>query len=622
MFSFANPEYLYLLLLLPVVAGLFWFSQRAKAKKIAKFGRAGVVKELMPEQSKYKPWIRLTVELVLLATIVVILARPRGGAQETNTTMKGIEVMICLDVSNSMNAASDDDAPDVSRLQRSKQVLEKLIDRITGNKVGLIVFAGNAYMQMPITGDAQSAKMYLSSINTDMVPTQGTAIGAAINMACQCFSSNPRTQKTIIVITDGENFEDDAVSSAEDARKKGISVNVVGIGSVNGSPVPTADGEVLTDENGSPAISKLNEKGAMEIAKGGKGVYVNGAASDAVDALNDQLMKLSKTDLGSYNYSLESELFPIFARPQEPNPEAIQFLHQKRAKEMKYSTIYIVLSVMSITWLCACSSHNDGNKPAESTKAERNFIVEGNEQYAQGNYTEAEAAYRKALTENPNSAMAQFNLASALLRQDPKMGKNAPAPVQPQQTDTTQQEQMSEQLQHAVEILKSLVESSTEPAVVSVAAYDLGNISYKQQDYGQAIECYKEALRKKPKYDDARYNLRMAQLKQKDKNKNQNKNQNQNKDKNKDQNKDKNKDKDKDKQNQDKKDQNKDQDKNQDKQNQQQQQQQQQKGGMSQQNMEQILRTMQNQENATQQRVNAARAKQQQGERARTRNKW
>ena len=264
---------------------------------------------------------------------------------------------------------------------------------------------------------------------------------------------------------------------------------------------------------------------------------------------------------------------------------------------MKHSTIYIVLSVMSLTWLCACSSHNDGNKPAESTKAERNFIVEGNEQYALGNYTEAEAAYRKALTENPNSAMAQFNLASALLRQDPKMGKNAPAPAQPQQTDTTQQEQMSEQLQHAVEILKSLVESSTEPAVVSVAAYDLGNISYKQQDYGQAIECYKEALRKNPKYDDARYNLRMAQLKQKDKNKNQNKNQNQNKDK-------------------------KDEYKNQDKQNQQQQQQQQQKGGMSQQNMEQILRTMQNQENATQQRVNAARAKQQQGERARTRNKW
>lgn len=314
MFSFANPEYLYLLLLLPVVAGLFWLSQRAKAKKIAKFGRPGVVKELMPEQSSYKPWIRLAVELLLLTIIVVILARPRGGAQETNTTMKGIEVMICLDVSNSMNAASADDAPEVSRLQRSKQVLEKLIDRVTGNKVGLIVFAGNAYMQMPITGDAQSAKMYLNSISTDMVPTQGTAIGAAINMACHCFSSNPRTQKTIIVITDGENFEDDAVSNAEEAKKNGISVNVVGIGSVNGAPVPSADGEVLIDDNtGKPALSKLNEKAAMEIAKAGKGTYVNGAASDAVDELHDQLQKLSKSDLGNYTYSLENELFPVFA---------------------------------------------------------------------------------------------------------------------------------------------------------------------------------------------------------------------------------------------------------------------------------------------------------------------
>ncbi len=313
MFSFANPEYLYLLLLLPVVAGLFWLSWRSKAKRIAKFGRPEVVKELMPEQSKYKPWIRLSVELLLLASIIVILARPRGGAEETSATMKGIEVMVCLDVSNSMNAASSDNAPDVSRLQRSKQVLEKLIDRLTGNKVGLIVFAGNAYMQMPITGDAQSAKMYLGSISTDMVPTQGTAIGAAINMACQCFSSNPRSQKTIIVITDGENFEDDATSSAEEARKNGISVNVVGIGSVNGSPVPSADGEVLTDDNGNPAVSKLNEKGAMDIAKAGKGMYVNGAASDAVDQLSSQLEKLSKSDLGNYSYSLENELFPIFA---------------------------------------------------------------------------------------------------------------------------------------------------------------------------------------------------------------------------------------------------------------------------------------------------------------------
>ena len=265
-----------------------------------------------------------------------------------------------------------------------------------------------------------------------------------------------------------------------------------------------------------------------------------------------------------------------------------------------------MLCGLALTALCACSSHST-DEPAQSTKAERNFIVEGNEQYAGGNYTEAEAAYRKALTANPNSAMAQFNLASALLRQDTKMGKNAPAPASPspEQGEDSQQEQMSKQLQDAVEILKNLAENSTDPQIVSVAAYDLGNISYRQQDYGQAIESYKESLRKNPKFNDARYNLRMAQLKQNDKNKNQDK-KNQDKDKNKEKNKDK----------QDKKDQNKNQDK------QSQQQQQQQKGGMSQQNMEQILRTMQNQENATQQRVNAARAKQQEGERSRTRNKW
>ncbi len=286
---------------------------------------------------------------------------------------------------------------------------------------------------------------------------------------------------------------------------------------------------------------------------------------------------------------------------------------------MKHTAFFTHFALwgLALTSLCACTSHSD--EPAQSTKAERNFIVEGNEQYAKGNYTEAEASYRKALTANPNSAMAQFNLASALLRQDPKMGKNAPAPAAaaPQQGGEQQQEQMSKQLQDAVEILKSLTENSTDAQIVSVAAYDLGNISYRQQDYGQAIECYKESLRKNPKYDDARYNLRMAQLKQNDNKNNQNKNQDKNKDK---QNKDKDKNKDKNKDNKDKKDQNN----NQDKQNQQQQnqQQQQQKGSMSQQNMEQILRTMQNQENATQQRVNAARAKQQEGERSRTRNKW
>ncbi|MDO4512034.1 MAG: tetratricopeptide repeat protein, partial [Bacteroidales bacterium] len=221
---------------------------------------------------------------------------------------------------------------------------------------------------------------------------------------------------------------------------------------------------------------------------------------------------------------------------------------------MKLLITRYVMPVVAIFALGACSSEEE---PVQSTKAERNFIVEGNEAYAEGDYAEAEAAYRKALSENEASEMAQFNLASALLRQDPKMGKNAPAPMQPQQADTASQEEMSQQLQAAVEILKNLAENSIDPRIVSVAAYDLGNISYKQQDYGQAIECYKEALRKNPKYDEARYNLRMAQLKNKDNKNNQNQNnqnKDQNKDKDKDQDKDQNKDQNKDQDKQDQKD--------------------------------------------------------------------
>lgn len=313
MFSFAHIEYLYLLLLLPVVVVLFLMARRSRSRKLARFGRLAVVGDLMPDVSKYKPWIRLTVQLLLLAVVIIILARPRGGAKMTNTTVHGVEVMIALDVSNSMNAASDDNVQGISRLQRSKLVLEKLIDQLAGNKVGLVVFAGNAYMQMPLTADAQSAKMFLNGISTDMVPTQGTAIGAAVNMARRSFSKNPHTQKSIIVITDGENFEDDAIAAAKDAHKDGIQVNVVGIGSTTGSPIPMENGQYLTDDEGKQVNTRLNEEVAQKIAQAGEGAYVNGSSSEAVSDLHESLKKLSKSDLGSYTYTKQDEQFPVFA---------------------------------------------------------------------------------------------------------------------------------------------------------------------------------------------------------------------------------------------------------------------------------------------------------------------
>ena len=280
------------------------------------------------------------------------------------------------------------------------------------------------------------------------------------------------------------------------------------------------------------------------------------------------------------------------------------------------SFFFIIFAWLFVACLSSC-----GNEDKDlSTKSERNAIVEGNQYFHDGKFSDAEAAYKKALTDNPNSQMAAFNLATTFLRQAPEL-KNDSFPNPQQQGGDGKEPQLSQQLNSAIEILQNLAQNSPNPAIVSLAAYDLGNIAYRQQNYPQAIECYKEALRKQPKFNDARYNLRMAQLKNKDNQKNQNKNQDKNKDQQQDKNKDKDKDKDKDKnkdKNQDQQQQNQNKDKNQQQQNQQQQN----KGSMSGQNMDQILRSMQNQENATQQRVNAARAKQQAGERARTQNKW
>ena len=311
MINFAHPQYFYLLLLLPALVLLFLWNRRDRRRRLERYGKRASIEPLMPEVSRYKPWIRLTLELLLLAMVVVVLARPRAGSSKTTTQVHGIEVMVAVDVSNSMNASSTDNPQDVSRLQRAKMILQKLVDRLDNNKVGLIVFAGNAYMQMPMTSDAASAKLFLNGINTNMAPTQGTAIGAAINLALNGFSQSKKAQKAII-ITDGENFEDDAVEAAKQAAEMGVHVNVIGVGSTTGAPIPM-DGGYLTDDSGNPVTTYLNEKMAQQIAEAGDGVYISGTAADAVSTLQETLDKLAKSDLAAVTYTHHDEQFPVFA---------------------------------------------------------------------------------------------------------------------------------------------------------------------------------------------------------------------------------------------------------------------------------------------------------------------
>ena len=312
MINFAHPQYFYLLLLLPALVLLFLWNRRNRSRRLARYGKAATIEPLMPEVSRYKPWIRLALELLLLTMVIVVLARPRAGSSKTTTNVHGIEVMVAVDVSNSMNASSTDNPQDVSRLQRAKMILQKLIDQLENNKVGLIVFAGNAYMQMPMTSDAASAKLFLNGINTNMAPTQGTAIGAAINLGINGFSQSKKSQKAMIIITDGENFEDNAVEAAKEAAKLGIQVDVIGVGSTKGAPIPVQGG-YLTDDSGNPVTTYLNEQMAQEIAEAGKGVYISGTASDAVSTLQETLDKLAKSDLATVTYTQHDEQFPVFA---------------------------------------------------------------------------------------------------------------------------------------------------------------------------------------------------------------------------------------------------------------------------------------------------------------------
>ena len=309
MVSFAYPILLYLLLLIPIIVLLHLWA------RLLRFGRIDILSKLMPDASKYKSWIKLSLQLIALVAIIIVLARPRAGAKEETSTVKGIEVMIALDVSNSMLASSNDDPNGISRLDRAKYLLEKLIDKLSNDKIGLIVFAGEAYTQLPITSDFVSAKMFLNSINTEMVPTQGTAIGSAISMATNSFTPDETTQKAIIVITDGENHEDDAVGIAKSAAEQGIQIDVIGLGSGKGAPIPinAKKGLYLKDSTGKPVTTYLNENMAKEIAQVGNGIFISGNSSSAVNDIDAQLETLEKSDLEKVVYSSSAEQFPVFA---------------------------------------------------------------------------------------------------------------------------------------------------------------------------------------------------------------------------------------------------------------------------------------------------------------------
>ncbi len=310
MFQFAHPEYLYALLLIPFFAIFFVWAALARKKRLQRFGETELVDRLMPEVSKRKPLLKFTLLMIAYGFAVLGAAGPRFGTKLQEVKRKGSEIIIALDVSNSMMA--EDILP--NRLERAKQAVSRLIDRLGENKIGLIVFAGEAYTQLPITADYVSAKMFLSTISPDIVPVQGTAIGEAIKLAGNSFSPSSEAGKAIIVITDGENHEDNPVKAAEDAQKRGINVYTIGIGDTKGVPIPkkTSSGQrdYWKDRSGNTVMTKLDEKTLQETAEAGKGVYVRATTANVgLNNVYDEINKLEKAEYETKVYTEYAEMF-------------------------------------------------------------------------------------------------------------------------------------------------------------------------------------------------------------------------------------------------------------------------------------------------------------------------
>jgi Ca-activated chloride channel family protein len=312
LFRFANPAFLYLLLLLPVMIVLWILNERRKRKGLRSFGNTDLVRKLMPEYSTIRPGLKFLFSLLALALMILTLARPQFGSRLEEQKKQGVEVIIALDVSNSMLA--EDIQPD--RLTRATQALNRLIDRLENDRIGLIVFAGDAYTQIPVTTDYVSAKMFLSSISPAMVPKQGTAIAAAIGLGMRSFTPGEDKSRAMIIITDGENHEDDPLAAAAEAARAGIIIHTVGIGSTEGVPVPVHTGgrkEYLKDNEGNTVITKLDEETLKKIAISTSGTYVRaGMSSLGLDEIYNEIRKMNKQDLESRIYTEYNDQFRIF----------------------------------------------------------------------------------------------------------------------------------------------------------------------------------------------------------------------------------------------------------------------------------------------------------------------
>lgn len=312
MFRFAHIEILWGLLIIPVLAMFFAWARFTRKRALRRFGNQNIIRDLMPLASKSRPVFKFILLMLALAFFITGAARPQFGSKLKKVEREGVEIIIAIDVSNSMMA--EDIQP--NRLDRAKRAISRMIDRLKDDKIGLIVFAGEAYIQLPVTTDYNSAKLFLEAIDTDIVPRQGTAMGTAINLAIRSFTPGETANKAIIIITDGENHEDDPVSAAKEALKNGIIVHTIGMGLPQGSPIPVQQNgqtEYMRNNDGEVIITRLNETMLEQVSAAGNGIYVRANnAQVGLNVLFDEINKLEKEEMDTLVYSEYDDQFQYF----------------------------------------------------------------------------------------------------------------------------------------------------------------------------------------------------------------------------------------------------------------------------------------------------------------------
>lgn len=556
MFRFEHPQYLWLLLAIPLLIVLCFIAWRKHRRSTRKLGDKQLVGQLVNGKSYTREIVKYALLTIVIGLIALIISRPQMGLKSNKVERSAIEAIVAIDISNSMLAK--DVSP--SRLEKSKLLVENIASHLVNDKIGIIVYAGQAFIQMPLTADFISAKMFTDAINPSMIASQGTDIAAAINLAINSFTEKGKAGKAIILITDGEDHEGEAINAAREAAKKGIQLFVLGIGTEKGAPIESENGQYMTDQRGETVITRLNIDMCKQLAEAGKGkfIYVDNT-SKAWQQLEDEIRKMQKGDTETIIYDEYDEQFQAFGiiaillliiEMFVLNRSKVNLFTRKQKKQ----ALTLLLFVIS----CATSY----------AQSDRDYIRKGNSTYRKGAYDKAEIAYRKALDKNPHNPQALYNMGCAIMRRETNNSDSA------------------------VVWFNEAARYENDKKRRALSYHNIGVIAQANKDYDTAIEAYKEALRNNPQDDETRFNL-IHCLNQKKKNQNnqnkQNNQQNKNTDKNKNDKKDNNN-----QQNQQK---NNDQKQNKEKPEQQK---------MSRENAEQMLNAAKREEQKTQQRLQKA----------------